>query len=88
MQKSEIILQKRVTTTIRINKKKTQNLIIYFKIKLHNKIENQIELFKQSMNMGINHYIEQLKPLEYDKNQKMQVEYIHNNKIRQLRVRF
>lgn len=40
------------------------------------------------MNMGINHYIEQLKPLEYDKNKKIQVEYIHNNKIRQLRVRF
>lgn len=31
-----------VTTTIRINqKKKPQNLIIYFKIKLHNKIENK-----------------------------------------------
>lgn len=29
-----------VTTTIRINKK-TQNLIIYFKIRLHNKIENK-----------------------------------------------
>lgn len=42
MQKSEIILQKRVTTTIRINKKKKpQNLIIYFKIKLHNKIEKK-----------------------------------------------
>lgn len=33
-----------VTTTIRINqKKKPQNLIIYFKIKLHNKIENKKE---------------------------------------------
>lgn len=33
-----------VTTTIRINqKKKPQNLIIYFKIKLHNKIEKKKE---------------------------------------------
>lgn len=30
-----------VTTTIRINQKKPQNLIIYFKIKLHNKIEKK-----------------------------------------------
>lgn len=92
MQKSEII-RNNIAETSNNNdqnkqKQKNQNLIIYFKIKLHNKIENQIELFKQSMNMGINHYIEQLKPLEYDKNKKMQVEYIHNNKIRQLRVRF
>lgn len=47
-----------VTTTIRINKK-TQNLIIYFKIRLHNKIEKKKknELFKQSMRLDINYYI-------------------------------
>lgn len=52
-----------VTTTIRINqkKKKTQNLIIYFKIKLHNKIEKKkkrTNFFKQSMRLDINYYIE------------------------------
>lgn len=49
-----------VTTTIRINQKNPQNLIIYFKIKLHNKIENKKknELFKQSMRLDINYYIE------------------------------